>query len=71
MPVPVEKVAEGQCYRVEGQLQRKVLRLHNGQVTFILRGKLGWDVLRSQEDVDRFAATCDAVIDCGSLQDIA
>ncbi len=68
MPIPIEKVVEGQCYRVSDTVQWRILRYHQGVVTFVLRGQFGWEVLRSQYEAERFAASVESVIDCQTME---
>lgn len=71
MPVPVENVQEGKCFRVKDDIARRVLRVHGGTVTYVHRGELAWTVLRSYEPVDHFASKCEAEIDYFTLKDVA
>lgn len=70
MPVPVENVQEGKCYRLKDDIPRRVLRIHEGQVTYIKRGERAWDVLRSYEPIGSFAKKCEAEVDYTTLEDI-
>jgi len=69
MPVPVEKITPGQCFRANDNALRKVLLLHDKRVTYILRENLAWTVFRYQVNVDDFAQQCEAEIDCMTLED--
>lgn len=71
MPIPVENVTEGKCFRVKDDIPRRVLRIHEGQVTYILRGDLAWTVLRHYEPIKAFAEKCEAEIDYFTLKDVA
>lgn len=71
MPMPVENILEGKCYRVKDDIPRRVLRIHEGQVTYIVRGDMAWTVLRSYEPIKHFADKCEAEIDYITLQDVA
>jgi hypothetical protein len=69
MPVPVEKITPGQCFRANDNALRKVLLLHDKRVTYILHENLAWNVLRYQANVDDFAHQCEAEIDCTTRED--
>lgn len=71
MSVPVESVQEGKCYRVKDDIPRRVLRIHEGVVTFINRGDMSWTVLRNYEPIGNFADKCEAEIDYFTLKDVA
>lgn len=62
MPIPAEQIAAGQCYRANDKVLRKVLIRQRRRVTYIVRGKLAWTVLRTYVDAGDFAAECDAKI---------
>ena len=71
MPIPVETIQEGRCYRVKDDIPRRVLRIYQGVVTYILRGDLAWTVLRQYEPISYFAEKCEAEIDYTTLKDVA
>jgi hypothetical protein len=68
MPIPVEKVAAGLCFRANDNVLRKVLLIQDQRVTYILHEKLAWTVLRYYANIDRFAQECDAQVDCASFE---
>jgi hypothetical protein len=70
MPVPVENITSLHCYRMREGMPRRVLLIHEGIVTYILRGDTAWTVLRYRQDIASFAAHCEAQIDPLSLQDL-
>jgi hypothetical protein len=70
MPVPVEKVLPGKCYKVRESAPRRVLLIQDKKVTFILRGDMAWTVLRYHQDVESFARTVECEIDCMTLVDL-
>ncbi|WP_026606888.1 hypothetical protein [Methylocapsa acidiphila] len=71
MPVPVEKITPGQCFRASDNALRKVLLMQDKRVTYILRDTLSWTVYRYQANVESFAQECEAEIDCTTLEDRA
>jgi hypothetical protein len=71
MPVPVEKVTPGQCFRANDNAFRKVLLVHDKRVTYVLYEKLSWTVFRYQANVENFAEECATEIDCISREDRA
>jgi hypothetical protein len=70
MPVPVENVAPGRCFRAKDNARRKVLLIQEKRVTYILHEKLAWTVLRYYANIDHFAQECEAEIDGTSFQDL-
>lgn len=71
MPVPVEAVVPGRCFRASDNAKRKVLLKQDERVTYILHADLAWTVHRYHENVAKFAEACDSLIDCSSLQDVS
>lgn len=71
MPLPVENILPGRYYRVKDDIPRHVLLIHEGQVTYVLRGVMAWTVLRSFESIASFAEKCEAEIDGMTLKDVA
>lgn len=71
MPVPIEKIVPGACFRANDDAKRKVLLMQDERVTYILYDKLAWTVFRYYENVEKFAAACDAEIDGTTLEDRA
>jgi len=69
MPIPVEKILPGKCYRFEGP-PRRVLIMQDKRVTFVVRDKTAWTVLRYHTDLDTFAREAESVIDCTTLKDL-
>jgi hypothetical protein len=70
MPVPAEKIAPGRCFRCSDNELRRVLLLQDNRVTFVMRGSHAWNVLRTYQDVESFAALCEAEIDAVTLADV-
>lgn len=71
MPLPAENILPGRYYRVKDDKPRRVLLIHDKQVTYVLRGDMAWTVARFFESVATFAEKCEAEIDGISLQDVA
>ncbi len=69
MPIPVEKIAPGLCFRASDKGLRKVLLMQDKRVTYVLHADLAWTVFRYQENVEDFAQECEAEIDCITRED--
>jgi hypothetical protein len=70
MPIPVENIKPLSCYRVSEGEPRRVLLIHEGIVTYVLRGNLAWTVHRYRVPLAGFAELCEAEIDLMTLQDL-
>ncbi len=71
MPVDPEKIAPGKCYKFNGSAPRHVLLMHEGKLTYVLRGPTSWAVQRYHQDVESFARAAEFEIDYATLRPVA
>ncbi len=70
MPVPVEKILPGKCYKMHEGPPRRVLLMQDKKLTFVLRGDTAWTVLRYHQDVETFARAVVCEVNCMTLTDL-
>jgi len=59
MPVPVENVVPGRCFKDKDQKYRKILLKNENIVTYIYHDHLAWTVKRHFDVDTSFAEACE------------